>query len=283
MAKPFDDTLAIVTATMNPTRAQACLRSWLGQSTYHHQVYAVHTILPGTVEPAAVKEDVGVLLGAFAPGVHIVQRAVGGVVPAFAEGVERAYLDGHRAVLCLHDDVLIEQEGWDTVVLEAILDGVTFGGFGGGTSLGAADIYQTPYNPMQLARGDFASNMRDAEAHGRRTTLPEPMVCFDGFSQLGVGEWFREAWRWLGASGVQHHFYDGMLGCLARRYKREGVLLPIRCHHFGGQTAVADPYYSDWARTQHPDGDQGFWGDAHKIGYEAFRDVLPLRLPGRVR
>lgn len=281
MAKPFDDSLAIVTATMNPTRAKDCFASWLGRSTYHHPVYVVQTTLPGTVEPAAIKEDTREVLTAFAPGVTILHRHQGGVVPAFAEGVEAAYVGGAQAVLCLHDDVLIDEDDWDSTLANLVTLGMRFGGFGGAKGLGSDSLYKAPYDPMQLARQDFVSNMRDAEAHGRRLLHSEPCVCFDGFSQFGDGDWFRQAWRWLGASGIQHHFYDGILGCIAARYRVAGWLIPVACHHFGGRTAVADEFYQAWAKGVHPDGDQGFWVQAHEIGYREFADVLPLRVGGR--
>ncbi|HEY9015251.1 MAG TPA: hypothetical protein VIM84_09335, partial [Gemmatimonadales bacterium] len=88
------------------------------------------------------------------------------------------------------------------------------------------------------------------------------------------GNLFAEMASW----GVTHHFYDGMLGALAARLDWEVWFLPVRCRHFGGQTAVGDAGYAEWAKTQHPDGDQGFWQDAHRIGYDRFRDVLPLRV-----
>jgi len=78
--------------------------------------------------------------------------------------------------------------------------------------------------------------------------------------------------------GVVHHGYDGMLGCIAKRYGWEVWYLPIRCNHLGGQTAVGDQSYQAWAKTQHIAGDQGFWMEAHKIWYANFKDVLPIRI-----
>jgi hypothetical protein len=64
-------------------------------------------------------------------------------------------------------------------------------GFGGGLGLGAADIYQTPYDPMQLARVGFISNMKDAELHGARTTSYQPIAVLDGFSQIGTRRYWQ--------------------------------------------------------------------------------------------
>lgn len=291
--KPQLDALAIVTATMDPLRAQDCFASWLGRAAYHYPVYVVWSILRD-FPPVRTKQDARahddwmkggsrVCTQAFAPGLTSLFQEGGGVVPAFAKGVEAAFADGAQAVLCLHDDVLIEEDGWDRLVLQVRRGGLTtwtpqFAGFGGSTSLGSDRLYQDPYDPMQLARGPFRSNMRDAEAHGARTDRMERAVVFDGFAQLGHKSWFRDAWKWLADSGIQHHFYDGILGCLAARAHVQGWLLPVQCHHFGGRTAVGSEAYQAWAKTQHPDGDQGFWQEAHRIGYEQFRDVLPVRL-----
>jgi hypothetical protein len=245
--KPYDMRLAVVTASLNPQDliSAACLHSWEDQATYALPLYVI--------------------------------AARYGVVPSFAKGVAQAFAEGAEAVVCVHDDVLIEQEGWDLVVTRALDQGVKFAGFGGATMLGSADLYHTPYDPMQLARGGFVSNMRDAEAHGRRARTPVQCVVFDGFCQIGTKDWFEGAWQWLAASGARHHFYDGMLGCLAARAGvQPGLMLPVACHHYGGRTAVGSAQYQAWARTQHPDGDQGFWEEAHRIGYEAFRDVLPF-------
>lgn len=257
-----------------------------------------------------------------------------GVVPAFAIGVQRALEDGADIIACLHDDLLIQQYAWDLTVKHFFYAHPRCGlvGFGGGTGLGAGDIYQTPYNPMQLARQDFVSNMQDAEAHGRRGLVPERVACLDGFSQIGR----REFWRGFGADrpnvicptckstgfgasawkagqclfcdgteggdppqsdlfslmqswGVVHHFYDGMLGAFAKRLGWEVWMLPVAVHHLGGQTAVGDPAYHQWANQQltiteeHTDtvsatGDQAFWRRAHEIGYAQFKDVLPIRI-----
>jgi hypothetical protein len=213
--------------------------------------------------------------------------------------------DGAEIIACLHDDVAIYEYGWDQAVLDHFARHPKCGllGFGGGTGLGAANIYQTPYDPMQLARQDFVSNMKDAEVHGRRVQVPMRVACLDGFSQVGRREFWQgkrqdKAARRLDAFetplfqqmqswGVVHHFYDGMLGCFAARLGWDVWMLPIACHHLGGQTAVGDKGYQDWANA-HPivrdrrghmaGGDLGFWLKAHEIGYDQFRDVLPIRV-----
>lgn len=245
--KPKNDRLAIVTATLGEEGQEACLASWASRAAYDLPLYVVAN--------------------------HF------GVVPAFAEGVAQAFADGAEAVIALHDDVRIDHRDWDVLVQAQLDAGVKFAGFGGATQLGSAELYQTPYHPMQLARGGFVSNMQDAEAHGRRSQQPVRCVCFDGFSQIGTKDWFGAAWQRLAEAGIQHHFYDGMLGCLAARMgKQPGVMIPVACHHFGGRSAVGSQAYQAWAKNQIAEGDQGFWLQSHLWGYEEFMDVLPLRV-----
>lgn len=288
--KPANDALTIVTCTVDPVRAKDCLASWLGRARYHLPVVIVWTRLP-PAPPLTTKQQArelaeyyqlgtNTLLQHLTPGLTIIDRVVGGVVPAFAQGVAAAFADGAQAVVALHDDVLIEEDGWDVTVQTAIDHGTRFAGFGGSPSLGSAELYRTPYDPMQLARGEFLSNMRDAEAHGRRVRSGVRCVVFDGFCQIGTRDWFGAAWQHIAALGVVHHLYDGLLACEAQRVGvQPGMLLPVACHHYGGQTAVGSAAYQQWANATHIDGDQGFWHDAHWIGYEAYRDVLPLRVP----
>lgn len=237
-----------------------------------------------------------------------------GVVPLFAEGMAQVLhlFPAARVIACLHDDVWMEETDWDAKVLDCFADNPQCGllGFGGATGLGAANIYQVPYDPMQLARQDFVSNMRDAEAHGRRAHAssewrlacrPERVACLDGFSLIGRREYW-EGWSvfdqqqpyslvgggaWnlfqrMADAGLVHHAYDSALGCYAKRLGWEVWMLPLRCHHHGGLTAVADPAYHEWAHRQqtHDDerGDQGFWNFAHRWVYKEFRDVLPIRI-----
>lgn len=277
MAKPHIHELALVTATVDPIRAETCFGSWTKTAIYHWPVYVVWSYLVPREEPAN-RQAIRSLVQHLTPDLHLIPREGGGVVPAFNLGVQAAFRDGAHAVLCLHDDVLIDEEGWDARLLHLQQRGARFAGFGGGTTLGAEDIYRTPYAPQQLTRGGFMSNMRSAEVHGVRTTLEQDAVVFDGFSQYGTEDWFPQAWAWLAASGIQHHAYDAALGCFARRAACMGHLLPIACEHLGGQTAVGSQEYNRWALTQHPQGDQGFWEAAHQIVYEEFRDVLPIRI-----
>lgn len=286
-------TLAIVTATLDWNRALACVTSWRERAAGPVGLYTVHQ---GMGNADWVRKD-----GAYL----YMTREIVGVVPAFNIGVTRALHDGADIIACLHDDLLIEQDRWDETVIQLFKACPRAGlcGFGGAKGLGADDLYKVPYQPMQLARQGFRSNMHHAEAHGIRSEVAEPVACLDGFSQIGT----RDFWEGLPCVngpvrrvqgykaeplfqimedwGVVHHFYDGMLGCFAKRLGYMTWFLPVACHHFGGVTAVADPRYHAWAdaatrglNVDATTGDQHFWTQAHQIGYYQFRDVLPIRV-----
>jgi hypothetical protein len=290
--------LAIVTATLDFERAGDCFESWIAQARAPFTLYLVGQKIDAP-DQAPVWADVGTL------GHRVIgykTNQILGVVPAFAIGVAKALEDGHEIIACFHDDLLIEHRGWDTWGTLLLRDNPPIGlvGFGGGVGLGDPDIYQKPYDPMQLARRGFVSNMRDAEAHGARSLLPLRVACLDGFSQIGrreywvgskPGDWggtiLPSTWNlftMMQSWGIVHHAYDAALGCFAKRLGWEAWMLPIACHHFGGRTAVGDPNYTRWA-DQQPDpetgvfgvgGDGRFWARAHRIVYDQFKDVLPI-------
>jgi hypothetical protein len=270
--------LCVVTATTDYARAQACIDRW------------------GEVPLILVQNGSG---GAY---LNQPERAMQiltsetylGTVPAFNLGVQAALEAGYDLIACFHDDLALHDPDWVHKVETHFVRHPTCGlaGFGGAIGLGDQDLYQKPYEPTQLARVGFRSNLQDAELHGLRSRLPERVACLDGFSQIGHANFFQgwnrtklaaaepdaAPWQHLEDLGIVHHFYDGLLGCLAKRYEWEVWYLPIACHHYGGRTAVGDRGYQSWAQTQVSGGDHGFWESAHKLGYEAFRDVLPIRV-----
>jgi hypothetical protein len=279
--------LAIVTATTQLDQARPCIESWI---RYAQTPPAIYLVLNG----AALSPEAAFETARYA-GVYNAHDYLGSV-PAFRRGVDMALKADHPIIACLHDDYEILEHGWDAKVWLYFTRHPQMGlaGFGGAIGLGSEHIYKQPYDPMQLARRGFRSNLVDAEAHGIRSLLAEPVACLDGFSQIGrrafwegctvekgrIGETAERhrPWTVLENLGFIHHFYDGALGCVARRYGWETWYVPLRSQHHGGGTAVGDPGYQEWAKTQVEGGDHGFWEAAHTIGYEAFRDVLPLRV-----
>lgn len=302
--KPMRHELVVVTATSDPhvrtagdrkMTAGHRMQEWLDRAALDYRLVAV---LNGNRHGPACFDGYG---GPIVVRDH--PHGYLGVVPAFARGIETALqLDPVPDVIaCFHDDVEILEDDWDDMVMATFEARPNCGltGFGGGEGLGASDIYRVPYAPMQLARTGFVSNMRDADAHGRRAVWEMRVACHDGFSQIGR----RDYWQGVEAHppahgaqadglkgpnlfermerlGVIHHAYDAALGCYAKRLGWEVWLTPVDCHHLGGQTAVGDPNYTDWANKQVEGGDQTFWERAHRIIYDEFKDVLPIPTGG---
>lgn len=264
--------LGIITATTNEARSAGCIESWRLNALQDPLI--IHTLVNGTASQPYL-----------------------GTVPAFRWAMDHMLEETDVDIIaCLHDDFEIHESKWDQKVIKHFERHQECGlaGFGGAIGLGLDEIYTVPYNPMQLARIGFRSNLDDAEAHGSRSLLAERVACLDGFSQVGRRQFWEgyrnhsrqyirytsldKPWTMLQHLGFVHHFYDGALGCIAKRFGWETWYLPLRGKHYGGQTAVGDQGYGDWAKRQIPEGDQGFWKAAHRIGYDAFKDVLPIRL-----
>lgn len=263
--------LTVVTASLDPQKTYQYWSSWRKQA--RGKPYKGMILLQGKQDlpPGFLKdfEDVYAL------------PEPCGVVPAFASLVNHALQGGAEIIACLHDDLRIDKEGWDLDVLTHFEREPRCGllGFSGADGLGEMTIYLDPYDPMQLARQGFFSNMQEAEKHGRREPFRRRSACCDGFSLIGRREFFQEAWQRLERLRIRHHFYDSWLGGEAHRKGWETWFLPIACHHAGGVNSVS-PAYQEWASGQIKDGDHGFWQEAHRIGYEDLRGVLPIRVMG---
>lgn len=288
--------LVVVTATTNPEQARSCMESW-GDV---HKVVVVNNASP--LPSADRRAD---------PVTWLTYDEYLGSVSAFRRGTDFVLdrIPDADIIACLHDDLEIQDADWQKKVIRHFEKVPSCGllGFGGAIGLGDADIYQKPYAPTQLARIGFRSNLRDAEVHGVRSLISEEVACLDGFSQIGRREFWlgqtaskqwtgtpgqpdfkflptprlndteQRPWTVLEDLGIVHHLYDGLLGAIAARYGWETWYLPIRCHHYGGRTAVGDVGYQQWATDRIAGGDHGFWEAAHRIGYDSFKDVLPLR------
>lgn len=213
-----------------------------------------------------------------------------GVVPAFAVGCRLALSLHPKAEVfaCLHDDCLMDGGSWTHQVLEYFQRHPRCGllGFGGAAQLGEEQFWQQEYRPHLLVRKRFMSNMYGAEAHGQRVTTPRPVAVLDGFSLVfrrSFLEWSGYTkWERLQRQGFIHHAYDAAMGIFAAIGGWEVHLLPLPCRHLGGQTAVGEGAYQDWARTQHPEGDAGFWEQAHRLTYGMAREYhvpMPIVVP----
>lgn len=267
--KPWTDQLVVVTATANLAAAAPFIESWQQTASFE---WPLVIVVNGSADEGMISAE----------KVLVVRRQqFMGSVPAFAAGVDAArYFPKARVLACLHDDLELREPGWDAQVIAKFGDQrVGLAGFSGAEGLGSLALYKGPYDPMQLAREGFMSNLPDAEAHGRRELTARRVACCDGFSLIGRAQWWwrRDSpWPQMVDAGVLHHAYDSLMGAFAARAGYETWYLPMRCWHAGGRTAVANADYAKWAAPQ--GGDQAFWQQAHAWGYEEFRDVLPLRV-----
>jgi hypothetical protein len=263
--------LGVVTATVDRARAEPCLASWA-----QHAAGSYPLILVG-------HEDVYI-----------------GPVAAMCLGVERMLREHPdcEVIACFHDDLVIFDHGWDREVLDCFAQHPAVGlvSFGGADALGDASLYQAPYHPDRLQVAGYRSNTSDAEAFGERQLEAGPIVSPASFALVGrrafwAGFWEAEwrtrlsrrkllprPWTFLDERGIVDHFYAQGLGCLARRGGWGLWYLPIRCRHLRGLTTDQDPGYQAWANDEIEGGDRGIWEAAHRIGWEQFKDVLPLQL-----
>lgn len=277
--------LVVVTATANDDRFHT-FAEWLVDKS------------AGRVPIVAVtqRDALAIVLGDGAVEYH---SSYIGVVPAFARGCALALRTYPQAevIACLHDDLLLQEEHWDKLLL-AHFDAhpqCGLAGFGGAWGLGDEQAGQGTYRPTWLVRRGFMSNMQDAEVHGTRVTEPRRVACLDGFSQVFRRDFLQtryndERGQFLSRTdnlfeilqqwGVMHHAYDAATGAFAKQLGWETWLLPFACHHLGGQTAVGDAQYSEWAKTQTVDagGDQRFWEEAHGIIWSKLGHLLPFEV-----
>ncbi len=296
MTKPR---FTIVTATAGAPIAATCLQSW-------HDLRGLEGcggVLVGQGADKRYSIDVDSNEDDWVTSITLPNYL--GPVPAFKLGMDLALQITHPdgIIACLHDDLEILEPNWDAKIMAYFNQHPEVGllGFGGGRGLGSDDIYKSPYDPMQLARQDFVSNMIDAESHGRRVETPTPVACLDGFSQVGRVKFWRgqrggvqhspefavtaqAPLAQLERRGVIHHAYDSFLGAWAHRLGWKVTMLPISCRHYGGQTAVGDAGYAEWARSKTGNGaidgatgDEMFWRFSHQVVYDLLRGVLPLR------
>jgi len=253
--------LAVVTATVDRERADPCLASWKQHAAGD---YKLEVITNG--------------------GTHDYL----GPVAAFRIGVESALqrFSECDVIACFHDDLVILESNWDETIEHCFREHPEVGlaSFGGCTILGDDMLYHAPYHPDLLEAGELVHGVQP-----QRIVVPVP-YCLIGRRAFWSGfhevEWrtrqtrrkrMPRPWAVIDDLGMVDHWYEGALACLARRGGWQVRYLPVRCRHLKGQT-TRDAGYQQWAAEEIEGGDRGFWEAAHRIGYDAFKDVLPLRL-----
>jgi hypothetical protein len=178
-------------------------------------------------------------------------------------------------IVYIHDDLNILEDGWDDRIrrLFEARPQAMLAGFGGARQLGAPHLYRVPYQLQDLARFNFASNMENAEVHGRRVTAEERSATLDSFTLILRGQFQRElgGWDWW---PYPCHNFDNAVCCEAKRRSHEVWLIPVKVHHKGGMTSCG-PIYQDWAKAKFG-GDGKVHADSHDLLYDRYRDVLPI-------
>lgn len=187
----------------------------------------------------------------------------------FDQDVLPAYqmcVDGTREpiIAFIHDDVMIYEKDWDLRVLKEF-ENETVGvvGFGGASKHGASDLYASDFCLPKLARGGFMSNMRNAEAHGKRFTESKNVAVLDGFALFVRRSILTALGGWNLSAG--YFMYSEWLCCEARRAGYGIRLVGVDCEHLGGKTA---------SMVSVPDDFQA----AHKWLWDNYRDCLPAEV-----
>lgn len=190
-----------------------------------------------------------------------------GMLQAYQHGFENTRNQGFGIYCFLHDDLIIKDQSWlDKVMREFEDPTVGMVGFGGSTTHGSDRIYKDPYQIMQLSRGQFLSNMVDAEVHGLRYDGPPiEVAALDGYALIFRRELLEKAGGWP-VGKLVFHGYDFWATCMAHRLGYKVKLVPIAIKHYGGMTSVAQ---------KKDDGDNHAKG--HEWIYNEFRDCLPWR------
>jgi hypothetical protein len=174
-----------------------------------------------------------------------------------------------------HDDVVVEERGWDRRMLAEFDDPeVGLVGFAGGHGLGDLDIYKKPYRLIQLARRGMRSNMRDAEQHGQRFAGECDVASLDGFAmfvrrQLLMESGGRKHYQgWPLGTPIGYFMYDAWLSCEAKRQGWRTRLVGVACQHLNGKSTGLGPQKLGQAEFE----------AAHRYIYDTCRDVLPLEV-----
>lgn len=207
---------------------------------------------------------------------YVVWRQMG-VLPSYQAGYEYFKGTGVEVVAFFHDDLELKEQGWDEKVLKEFEDpSVGVVGFGGALRLGSDDIYKVRYHYTQLIRDGYGSNVDDAEVHGERFTGERDVAVLDGFCLIVRRALLDRVGGWP-SHYAPHHCYDTWVCLMAHRLHYRVRLVGVRCHHHGGRTATR-PEWNEWCATTKWGSDAGMHAFNHRLLYDEFRGVLPVRV-----
>ena len=186
-----------------------------------------------------------------------------------------------EVILFLHDDVDVLDEDWEYQVEKVVRwSRVGMFGFGGAYGLGTEELYKRPYQLQQLARLEYVSNMKDAEAHGKRVEKVVEVAVLDGFALGFTREAYERMGGWEDAikGGMPpFHMYDAWAACRMKEMGLKTFMVPVRCHHHGGRTSTSEQY-QEWLRKEGWKDDVKVHQAAHMVIYDRFRRVLPIKV-----
>jgi Glycosyltransferase like family len=185
---------------------------------------------------------------------------------------DKLYRESSEEILAfLHDDVVLREKAWDQRVLKEFEDPqVGLLGFGGALWHGVPDLYKIPYALHDLRRGDYRSNVDDAEVHGERFEGACDVAVLDGFALVCRRVFLARIHGFESFPVEANYFcYDYILAGLARRHHWRIRLVGIRGHHRGGSASIngKSPFTS-----------QEYYDKSHRWFYDNFRDVLPAKV-----
>lgn len=119
--------------------------------------------------------------------------------------------------------------------------------------------------------------MDDAEHHGERFVGARDVALLDGFSLIVRREILDRAGGFPVDRYPDHHVYDQWTCLMAHRLGYRVRLVGVKCHHRGGLTSVS-PEYQAWAAKTKWGSDAEMHTEGHKLIYEDFRGILPVRV-----
>jgi glycosyltransferase involved in cell wall biosynthesis len=180
-------------------------------------------------------------------------------------------------IVFTHNDVEFFEPDWDKKVIEAFDRHPQAGIIGayGAKGLGSNDIYEEPYQIMQLARGGNVSNcIMNMNVHGfRKLQAPyENVAVFDGFFMAIKKELLDKT---NGFSNIlpQHHNYDNLISIQSIEHGYENIVIPFGFSHLGGRTDVGEDWTQGTGKTK-----QDIHTEAHPPLYEYGRGKLPIAI-----
>lgn len=199
-----------------------------------------------------------------------------GHLPALQVGWQSARDLGIGLIACLHDDLTILEHGWEYRVLHEFGDpSVAVVGFGGALAIGRDDIYKTPYHYIQLARDGFMSNLRDAETHGTRFRDACDVAVLDSFSIIVRRSFLDDIGGWPVDRYPHSHMQDVWICLKAWEAGKRVRLVGVECEHTSGGRG---PEYAKWVETTPWGSDEAMHRESHRLVYDEFRNILPLRV-----